>query len=213
MKKLIIVIGLSLFLLACSRTKDGDADEFSEFHPVLMEYYGDVIRQNCTFSLESYNRLYRKPEFAPLRDGNICEGTFEIRNVEFVADDSVQLEFRVSYTANRPVLQNFFNAWDDLVKRYETLDSLRIPDHRYGHAWTYIDPTDNDLFVRFPDEPGGIFGSRHWEQLESVKISLQEFSDDRIVYSDVYSVIIVRNDVWEIVEEIGTDGYPEDIHR
>jgi hypothetical protein len=213
MNKLLILFILLVLSLSCTSTKEDESGEASVFQPVLMEYYGDIIRQNCTFSFETYHRLYRKPEFASLRDGSICEADFEIGNLEFFNADSVKLEFRISYSANRPVLQNFLKAWDDLVKRYETLDSLRIPDHRYGHAWTYLDPADNDMFVRFLDEPGGIFASRQWEPLESVKKSFQELYESRIAYSDEYSVIAVKNGEWKIIQEMSTDGYRDDIHR
>ncbi len=206
MKNLKFLFVIIILSTACSPSEEEDA--FKEtMISVLSEQYGEILQQNCTFSMVNYHRLYRKPEFVNIQDEEICQGDFRIHNLEIITDDSVQVEFSIGYTGNRRVIRNFMRSWNNLIKRYETIDSLRIPDHRYGYAWTYTDPYDNDFFVRFPDEPGGIFSTRQWEQLESVKAWFRELSDNRIVSSDSYSVVIVKNADWEIAIEKNTGGY------
>lgn len=201
MRRIVVILSSLLLLAACS-TEYPFEDEVKE---VLEEYYGETVRQNCTFSFEMYLRVYRKPEFSRLRDGKICDGDFKIRNVEVFTNDSIHVDFQISYKANRRFTRDFFRAWDDLVKRYETLDSLKIPDPRYGYVWTYTDPYDQDIFVRKPDEPGGIFSTPRWERLKLTKNWLQNLSENRTVYSDPYSVVIVKDEVWMIIEEKSAD--------
>ncbi len=206
MQKLKFLIVILLLYTACSPTEEEDA--FREtMISVLSEQYGEIVQQNCTFSMVNYHRLYRKPEFIHIQDEEICQGEFRIHNLEIIAEDSVQVDFSIGYTGNRRFIRNFLGSWNDLIKRYETIDSLRIPDHRYGYAWTYTDPYDQDFFVRFPEEPGGIFATRQWEQLASVKEWFRELSDNRIVSSDSYSVVIVKNEDWEIAIEKNTGEY------
>jgi hypothetical protein len=208
MKKILFSFVILLFGVGCTTTEQEFPYE-ADIIPVLNENYGDIIRQNCTFSMEYYHRLYRKPEFAQIRDQRFCEGNFQIRNLELFTDDSVQVEFRISYTGNRQVVRDFLRGWPDMKKRYATLDSLRIPDYRHGYAWTYLDPYDQDIFVGFPDESGGIFGTQSWKQLESVHEWIRDLSKTRGYYTDLYSIVLVKSEdgVWQIVSEKSTDGY------
>lgn len=203
---------LCVWLAACSATKDND--EFNEIVlTVLDENYGATIRQNCTFSFDVYHRLYRKPEFTDLRDKEICDGRFMIETLEIFADDSVRVDFRIGYEADRSFVRQFLRGWNRLTERYEQLDSLRIPDPRHGFVWTYTDPYDQDIFIRSPEDPAGVFSTQRWEQLETVKNWFQNLSDNRYVYSDSYSVVMVERDYWKIVTEDVVSGYSEDIRR
>jgi hypothetical protein len=205
MQKVVFFLILSLPFIACPTSKV--EDPFEELlSQVLREEYGDIIEQNCIFSFEVYHRLYRKPEFNHLRDKNICESNFNIKGTEYFTDDSIRVEFQITYMPNRPVVRGFLKAWNELKQRYESLDSLKIPDPRLGYAWTYQDPYDQDLFVRIPDEPGGVFSTQRWKQLEEIKNWFQDLSENRIVSSDSYSVVMVKNESWEVVTEEGTDG-------
>ena len=201
-----------LWLAACS-TSDDDTIFKEAYIAILNEYYSNTILHNCTFSFDGYHRFYRKPEFIDLRESKICDGHITIDDMEFFTDDSVKVDFRVAYSADRSFVREFMKGWEQLIERYKTLDSLRIPDHRYGYAWTYTDPYDQDIFIRYPDDPNGIFSTQRWKQLETVKSRLQELSDNRLVYSDSFTVVMVKKEDWEIVNEENTSGYSEDIRR
>lgn len=201
MRGSLLLVVLCLLLPACSIQKEENPLS-EQIVQTLTERYGDVIDHNCLFAKFHYPRFYLKPEFGIIRDERLCEGEFVIRDTELFNQDSLLVSFQIVYTGNRRVLRNFLRSWTELVKRYERLDSLLIPDHRYGYAWTYEDPFDTDLFIRFPHETGGIFSTQQWLQLEYTYEWLKELYNERRKYSDTIEVMMVKNmDTWEIIAD------------
>jgi|GEM_PF-2756456 len=213
MKNGITLAILAFLFYTCSVTEDKEDPFMDIISSVLESHYDETVNNNCVFSMESYPRLYRKPEFSDFQGERVCDWEFQIMKLDSFTEDSVQVEFTIAYSGNRRVLRNVLRSWEKLEKRYETIDSLRIPDHRYGYAWTYTDPYDRDFFIRFPEDGGGIFSTPQWQQLEFIRGWFRELSDKRTVYSDTFTAIMIKREEWELISEDITDEYPADIHR
>jgi hypothetical protein len=200
--KHIILCGTMLLMVVVLSGCSGGDPEYDQIERVLYDGYAKEYQEECSINIIHFSMLYGKPEFEQLRDREICRIDIDIRNVTYLPDDTVRVEYRILQHAERRTIREFLRAWNRMEERLKRIPPQRLPDPDYGATWVYFDPYDNLMFVADPAQPEGIEHTKHWERLQDVKQIVVDLSDKRRVESPVFIATVRRmGERWEWIHQ------------
>jgi len=198
MNRLLVFYFSSLCLILLLAINQGcGTDELTERRAerILYSHLEDELKGRCTFTHPYYAALLGKPEFAAIRDDNLCKYNIHIHDIEYVSEEEAVVEYKIALIANNRVIETYLDGWVKMAARIEELPRRKVPYPDYGLIEMYVDTVDHATFPIFPDRPEGIKNTLGWIRLEAIfKEPILELKEKQTLESDVLKARLYKHD-------------------